>query len=407
MKGLVMYKKLFGDVRKLAPFLAAAPVFLFFNVVLIAQSDSTRVRKVGSSSSPSVTSSPIAQDQDPPPPKTKPKPTPSPQNPIESGDDEVVRVNSNLVVVPVSVTDAAGNPVQNLKASDFRLQEAGKEQEIARVGDPEQVPLDIAILFDLSSSVSSRFAFQQQAASRFLKEVLRPSDTATVYAIDKTPRLVQAKGPVDSAINTLMSFHAATEATPTAFYDTVTAAAKYLAENAPKEHRRVILVISDGDDNFSTGIRDAEISNYQNSHGDGTVKNPANMTRGETRIALNELHRRSQQDVQKNVQRADTVFYSINPSGESIRLNVVSTRAEDGMKVIADATGGTAFVPNTDQDLEKVFRQIAAELHAQYLLQYYSSDESPTGKFIPIKVTLPSQAQYGIRARQGYYAKKR
>jgi len=197
-----------------------------------------------------------------------------------------------------------------------------------------------------------------------------------------------------------MSFRAATEGTPTAFYDTVTAAAKYLAENAPKEHRRVILVISDGDDNFSMGIRDAAIADYQNSHGDGTVKNPANMTRGEQRIALNDMHHKSQQDVQKNVQRADTVFYSINPSGESIRLNVISTRAENGMQAIADATGGTAFVPNTDQDLEKVFRQIAAELHAQYLLQYYSSDESPTGKFIPIKVTLTSQARYGVRARQ-------
>jgi len=167
MKGLAMYKKLFRGVRKLVPFLAAAPAFLFFNAVLTAQSGTTRARTVGSSPSPSVTSIPTAQDQDPPPPQKKPKPTPTPQNPVDTGDDEVVRVNSNLVVVPVSVTDAAGNPVQNLKATDFRLQEAGKDQEIARVGDPEQVPLDIAILFDLSSSVSSRFAFQQQAAFTF------------------------------------------------------------------------------------------------------------------------------------------------------------------------------------------------------------------------------------------------
>jgi Ca-activated chloride channel family protein len=82
-------------------------------------------------------------------------------------------------------------------------------------------------------------------------------------------------------------------------------------------------------------------------------------------------------------------------------------RAENGMESTAQATGGTAFVPNTDQDLERVFRQIAAELRAQYLLQYYSNDESPTGKFIPIKVTLPAQSQLRIRARQGYYAKKR
>ena len=130
------------------------------------------------------------------------------------------------------------------------------------------------------------------------------------------------------------------------------------------------------------------------------------MTRGEARVALNDMHTRAQQEVQKNVQRADTVFYSINPGGESIRLNVVSMRAENGMKSIADSTGGSAFVPNTDEDLEKVFKQIAAELHAQYLLQYYSNDESPTGKFIPIKVSLTAQKPYGVRARQGYYSRK-
>jgi Ca-activated chloride channel family protein len=348
---------------------------------------------------------PAQQPTPSPTPQQQQKPAATAPTPAESGDDEVVRVSSNLVVVPVSVSDANGDPVRGLKQGDFRIAEAGKPQEIARLGDPEQVPLDIALLFDLSSSVKERFAFQQEAASRFLKEVLRPTDSATIFSIDQKPRLVQARGSVEAAVKALQSFQPANVPTPTAFYDSVTAAALYLSENAPKDHRRVILVISDGDDNFSAGIRDAAIADYEASKGDGVTKNP-DMTKAAAMTGRNDMHRRAVQNVQRAVQRADTVFYSINPSGESIRLNQISMRAENGMESTAQATGGTAFVPNTDQDLERVFRQIAAELRAQYLLQYYSNDESPTGKFIPIKVTIPAQSQLRIRARQGYYAKK-
>src|SRR6185503_2540182 len=81
----------------------------------------------------------------PPVPTYKPKPTPTPA-PIEY---EVVRVTSNLVMVPVSVTDQ-GKPVLGLKPSDFRIEEDGRPQQIAQLGDPEQVPLDIALLVDVS-----------------------------------------------------------------------------------------------------------------------------------------------------------------------------------------------------------------------------------------------------------------
>src|SRR6185436_5569542 len=125
----------------------------------------------------------------PPPPgpiyKPKPTPTPGPE------DFDVVRVSSNLIVVPVSVTDGNGQHVLGLQANDFRIEEDGKIQEVAQLGDPEQVPLDIALLIDVSSSVSERFSFEVQAATRFLKQILRPADHATVFAIDRTPRLEQ------------------------------------------------------------------------------------------------------------------------------------------------------------------------------------------------------------------------
>src|SRR3989440_7048836 len=136
----------------------------------------------------------------PPVPRYQPKPTPTPA-PIEY---DVVRINSNLVVVPVSVTDAQGQPVLGLNKADFHIDEDGRAQEIAQLGDPEQVPLEIAVLIDVSSSVSERFAFEEQAATRFLKLVLRPTDHATVYAIDRTPRLEQARSSADVAAARLL-----------------------------------------------------------------------------------------------------------------------------------------------------------------------------------------------------------
>src|ERR1044071_7990295 len=92
------------------------------------------------------------KDMPPPPPVWKAKPTPPPKPPEQEVLD-VVRVSSNLVMVPLSFTDPQGNAIRGLTLSDFRLAEEGKQQEITQLGDPEQVPLAIALLFDISSSV--------------------------------------------------------------------------------------------------------------------------------------------------------------------------------------------------------------------------------------------------------------
>src|ERR1700716_3827915 len=130
------------------------------------------------------------RDFPPPPPAPTPKPTPTPVPKDE--DFEVIRVSSNLVMVPVSVTDAKGEPIHGLQVSDFHLDEEGRDQQITEIGNPDQVPLDIAILFDVSSSVSQKgfFAFQQQAAASFLKQVLKPVDRAAVFTIGSQPTLV-------------------------------------------------------------------------------------------------------------------------------------------------------------------------------------------------------------------------
>lgn len=320
-------------------------------------------------------------------PPVMPKPTPKPP---KDEDYEVVRVTSSLVVVPVSVTDAAGQPVLGLKAPDFRLEEEGRAQEIAEIGNPEQVPLDIAVLLDVSSSVDARFSFEQQAAAGFLKQVLKPGDRATIFAIDEKPRFVQELTSAERASQMMMAVTPAKGYT--AFYDTVLEASRYLEKSSGSGRRKVIVVISDGDDT----ARIVEVSATQNRNSDQKYIG---------KDAQLQLIERSVTEVQREVQRTEVTFYSINPSGQTMHLNVRTARSQQGMERIAEATGGTSFIPARLDDLPAMFNRIASELRSQYLLQYYSNNESAAGKFLRIKVALPAQPALRLRARQGYYSK--
>lgn len=340
------------------------------------------------------------KDLPPPPPLWKPKPTPTPKPP-EPEVLDVIKTSSNLIMVPVSVTDQQGQAVQGLKVADFRLEEEGKQQEITGIGDPEQVPLAIALLFDISSSVSAPgfFKSQKSAAATFLKLVMKPADKAAILTITGEPKVIQPLSSAEASAARVLAIPPVVAHVPTAFYDTVTMASKYLTENAPSNYRRVIVVLSDGDDNFSLQIREPSAAEAN------AVLSGQEATPG-TRSALQRGHERAVANVKRIVQQADAIFYAVNPGGPSIKLNVIAMRAERGMEEIAAATGGTAFVPDSDADLERVFRQVAAELRGQYLLQYYGDSDAPATQFRRIQVTVPARNTLRVRARQGYYPKK-
>lgn len=340
------------------------------------------------------------RDLPPPPPAPKPKPKPTP--PPKDEDFEVIKTSSNLVMVPVSVVDAQGQALHGLQVGDFRLDEEGKTQQIVELGNPDQVPLDIAILFDISSSVSEKgfFAFQQKAAASFLKQVLKPVDRAAVFTIGDEPKLVSPLQSADVAAARILTIPAASAPVPTAFYDAVMAAAKYLASESADRHRRVIMVISDGDDNFSNMVREMTTAEARASM-------RGEMTPAAARVSLDARRQKAVLGVQKAVQQADAAFYSINPGGQSVHLNVISTRSQNAMQSIAESTGGNAFVPDGEKDLEKVFSEVAAELRGQYLLQYYSNSQTPGLQFRRIMVAVPSRPEVRVRARQGYYPKQK
>ncbi len=291
----------------------------------------------------------------------------APQRETAEEPIEAIRISSNLVSVPVSVTDASGEPVKDLTALQFRLDEEGEKQAISLLGQPGQTPVELSLLFDVSGSVHERFRFEQQAASRFLRSVTKPDDLFSVFSISLTPKMIVSRTQdVELAVAGAMSIAPTKE--PTAFFDAIGLAAQYLGKNAAPGTRRVLVVISDGEDNQSERFRLEEV--------------------------LREL------------QRNDCLYYSINPSGPSIRLNKISQKGQDSMIALAAETGGVAFLPGKLEDLDSIFRQIAGELQSQYVLGYYSTNEATDGRFRRITARIEGRPELRVRARQGYYAPK-
>lgn len=345
--------------------------------------------------------------------------TPTPAPTVED-DNEPIRVSSRLVVVPVSVTDSSGQPVLGLTATDFFVSEENRPQTIERVSDADKVPLEIALLFDVSATTYNMFQFQQETAAKFLQEVMRPEDRATIFTIGERPRLIQARDSSDKAVVSIKSIQPTKQFT--AFYDSVRIAADYLQKNAPSGTRKVVVVISDGDDTNSEGIKRALDDGYRKLG--KKIDTMDRKTLYEYTVnSRNAASVREQNRVLQSLQNADTVFYSINPGGNSLQLNKVAQFGQSNMEKFAVQTGGTAFLPKfqpvglkdglqnsfnmkrNQEMLTQIFRQLANELRAQYLVQYYSEADFAVNRYVNLKVGLSNPRNLKVRAREGYFVK--
>ena len=348
------------------------------------------------------------------------KPTPPNKTAKVEDDGEILRIESRLVVVPVSVLDANGQAVMGLKAQDFRVLEENKIQEIAQISNAEKVPLEIALLFDISATTNPMFEFEQEIAAKFLQEVMRPEDRATIFTVGSSPVIVQARGSADKSAMAIKTIQPTKQFT--AFFDTVSAASDYLQQNSPSGRRKVIIVISDGEDTNSYRIRKAIDNGYQR------LGAKINTLDSKMLYEFTVANRDAANDkeltrVMQILQNTDAVFYSVNPAGNSFQLNKVSVKGQNNLQRFATETGGTAFLPKIlpinlkdnfqneqnkrlNQDLlVKIFRQLANELQAQYLVQYYSDADFPTNKYVKLDVNLQNPQGLRIRARQGYFVK--
>ncbi len=299
-------------------------------------------------------------------------PAPSPQNgaaqtpPVAGAQGAqpgyTITTRVSEVDLTFTVTDRHGHFIDNLKQSDFALLDDGKAPaQIYRFEQDTNLPLRVGMIIDTSTSIRQRFSFEQQAATEFLLQILRPkSDKAFVEGFDITPDFKQDwTNNMDLLTTGIDGLHSGGG---TALFDALYSGCHEKMLDATENHepaRKAIIVISDGDDNQSH----AYIS-----------------------------------DAIKECQRAETVVYAI-----STNVSPSRDRGDDTLQKIADATGGRAFYPNRIEDMPVSFGQIQQELRSQYALSYKPADFQANGAFRTIYLFCLDR-KYQAHSRIGYFA---
>ncbi|MFN2481589.1 MAG: VWA domain-containing protein, partial [Pyrinomonadaceae bacterium] len=284
--------------------------------------------------------------------------------PVEVEDDEVYKVNSNLVPVSANATDAAGRAVTDLKLEDFELRVDGQPKPISDLSHSE-TPVRIALLFDNSSSIRPTRELEKQAAIHFFRSVLRPVDQAAIFSIETIPQLSHPlTNDVARLARTIERFGDVQESS-TPLFDTIVMAAEYLR---PQPGRKVLIIVSDG----------VETTSNLQDYG----------------------------EMVRRVLASDCQVFVIQP-GLSENANLRDLIAERRMQDLSSYTGGFVFVPKVSNDLEVAFTQIAADLAQQYVLSYYPTDDGRDGRFRVITLRVATRPNVRVRARRGYYPRRR
>jgi VWFA-related protein len=274
----------------------------------------------------------------------------------------VIRVGVNEVNLIFTVTDKHGHYIPNLKQSDFALLDDQKAP--ARVNAFRQqinLPLRVGIVIDASTSIRTRFKFEQQSANEFLLQVLKAKgDRAFIMGFDVTPTVTQDwtnnLDALETGVNRLRPGGG------TALRDAVyTACRDKLLDVARGQEpvRKAMVLLSDGDDNQS-------------------------------RVYLDEAV--------KMCQRSETIIYAISTNWTPSR-----GKGDEVLTQMAEATGGQVFFPPSVEEVSNSFHSIEEELRSQYALTYTPADFKYDGSFRPIYL-FANDRHYQVRARKGYFA---
>ena len=277
-------------------------------------------------------------------------------------DDDVIKTNTDLVVLNVSVTDKAGQYVKGLKAKNFKVFEDGTEvspNSIVSFGFQES-PYAAVVLLDSSGSMETRFMLARSGAIRFL-DGLREEDVAAVYRFDSTVERVQEfsggrdLAPVAYAIRAKGM---------TTLNDAIVEASKVLADRP--ETRRAIVILSDGMDTHSK------------ASGNKAVESA--LAVGASIFAV-------------DMSALDTPGYANRQSAASL-------------KQFAEKTGGRFVSTPGGQALRDAFTGIANELGHQYTISYRPPTNARDGKWKALEVKVDRE-DLTVRTRKGYRAPKR
>jgi VWFA-related protein len=324
--------------------------------------------------------------------------------PQEVGDGDVVRVDTNLVTVPVSVFDRQGRFIADLRRQDFRIFDNGVEQEIAYF-EPTEKPFTVALLLDTSASTRFRLSEIQKAAIAFARQ-LHPQDRVLVVTFNDEVLLLTEATNDQNVISDVITVNART-GNSTRLYDAVELVIRERLNKV--SGRKAIVLFTDGVDtsshvaSYESTIREVEEFDalvYPIRYDTFEDLNAA--TSGSITVTT-----RSNSWPFPGRTRSSSATYrwpSVGPPPPGF-TRADYDRAGHYLSALADKTGGQIYSADDPRQLAQVFTKIAEELRHQYSLGYYPK-ERPAGagerRQIGVRVLRPELA---VRARDGYIAK--
>jgi Ca-activated chloride channel family protein len=287
-----------------------------------------------------------------------PTPTPSPQD-----DTKPINIKTDLVTLTLTVTDIYGRYVSGLTKDAFTIFDNNEEQEITFFSDAD-APVSLGILFDVSDSMSGeKIGKARKALERFIN-TSHPSDEYFLIAFNNRAQLLLDRTRDGEAV--LRKLTLVDPRNNTALYDAVYLGIEKVTRGA--HQKKAILIISDGQDNSSR-------YNF-----------------GEVRRLLKE---------------SDVVVYAVGILDGSDSSSMNGMQGQAFLDELTSVTGGKAFYPQTNVEMDEIFERIALELRHQYSIGYTPKDFKPDGKYHKVKVKVkPPRGlpRLTIRSREGYFA---
>jgi VWFA-related protein len=292
--------------------------------------------------------------------------TPQQRTPTKTASDDIntLRVNATLVNTLFTVADKKGKFITNLKQSDFKVYEDERPQSVTAFSGESNLPLSIGLLVDVSGSIRDRLRFEQEAAIEFFYSTLhKGKDRGMVISFDSLPELLQDF--TDDPEVLAEAVRKIRAGGGTSLYDAIYVAISEKLSKESEQRRKVLIVISDGDDNSS---------------------------------------RLSMTETVDLAQRNNVTIYCISTNASSNTASKEAERGDKTLKKFSDETGGKTFFPLKLTDLASSFTDIGEELRSQYTIGY-QSPRIDDGTFRRIRIDVVNK-NFKTRHRTGYYAPK-
>ena len=274
-----------------------------------------------------------------------------------------LQANVNLVLVPVTVTDAMNHPVLNLQRGDFALYEDGAPQRI-RYLSKEDAPISVALVLDCSASMKNKIEYEGQALQEFFDNANSADEYFAVTVSDKPRVIATASDSIGTIQGRLASFPPRGR---TALFDAIYLAISEL--RSARYPRRALLIISDGGDNNS---------------------------------------RYTRREIKGVIEEADVLSYAIGIFDEEpvpLLRSIEERMGRDWLSELTDASGGRTIAADDRRKIPEIAAQVSRELRSQYILGYRPINSGRDGKWRKITVHVaPVSRRLHASYRQGYRA---